>query len=96
MKGERLKFPQIASLLYEEQLDLEEWRPQVEQRIGLGIWTFWRIKKIAGGHLKEFSLLLAKANGLKLNKDDESAYKKYIKFFLEMSVVLGNAKRGTI
>ncbi len=92
-KTDRLKFPQIASLLHGKQLDIEDWKFQVEQRVGLGIWTFKTIKKITESELKEFSSLLAKVNGMKLSADEEKEFKEYEKFFLKMSDVLGDAKR---
>ena len=95
-KTDRLKFPQIASLLYELLLDIGEWKPQVEQRVGLGIWTFNAIKKTVSSHLKEFSLLLAQVNGIKLDKDEKEEYKQYEEFSLKMNAILRNAKRRAI
>ena len=95
-RTDRLKFPQIASLLYNKQLDLEEWIPQIKQGIGLGIWTFSKIEEDVTSDLEEFNSLLAKVNGAKLNQDEEEEYKQYRKFAIKMSVILRNAKKGVI
>lgn len=92
-KTDRLKFPQIASLLYEKQLDIEDWKSQIEQRVDSGFWTFSAAKKITESELKEFSSLLAKVNGMKRSADEEREFKEYKKFFLEMNVVLSDAKK---
>ena len=92
-KTDRLKFPQIASLLYGKQLDIEDWIPQIEQGVDSDFWTLSTIKKILESELKEFSLLLAKVNGAKLKKDEKEEYGQYKKFFSEMNDVLRDAKK---
>jgi hypothetical protein len=89
MKGERLKFPIIVSQLEELRLDLEEWRPQLERRAGLGDWTFGDVRKIVRLHLKNSDFLLEqiKRDGIKPRKGEAKQLRDLERFFEEIKSI---------
>jgi len=94
MRSERLKFPMIVSQLEEVKLDLGEWEPQLEQRKGVGAWTYGDVKRIVKLHLNEGCFLLeqVKRNGIKLKKAEVKRLKAFENFFEEKR----NAIRSSI
>jgi hypothetical protein len=99
MKGERLKFPIIVSQLEEVKLNLGDWEPQLEQRKGVGAWTYGDVKKIVKFHLKEGYFLLeqAKRNGLKLKKAEVKQLKAFEDFFEEKrNAVKSSTRRSEV
>ncbi len=93
MKGERLKYPLIASQLYELKLDIEDWMPQIVDRVGLGIWSFGKIKNIVKEHLERFDLWLAEINGLKLKKAERIEFADYRKFCDKTKDIMQNPRK---
>jgi len=83
MKGERLKFPIIVSQLEELGLDLGDWEPQLEQRKGVGDWTYRDVKRIVKSHLKEGYFLIeqVKRDGVKLKKNEVKQLKVFEDLF---------------
>ena len=95
MKTNNLKLPLILRSLKDlddAAMDLGEWKPEIEARVGLGPWTFSDICRIVKFCLDKSGRLLAEINGIKLNKEDRSDLAEYRTFFKEYKELWQEAK----